>query len=186
VFLRDLSARRNLEYDLERRNCILSTRRETSIDAVLLVDVNVRISALRIRIFIDGFGTVYCSPRKIATLPINALKIDRSFVLGTMRHERRRAVDSALIFLAHTLGCKVVAEGFESADRAQPCSSRAAKKSRATFSASPCRRTNSRGACRIHTQVDRIATVATCAVHGNCCFRASQPGFRYSAGRGSR
>jgi len=69
VFLRDLSARRNLEHDLERRNRVLSTRREISIDAVLLVDVNARISALRIRIFIDGFGTVYCSPRKIATLP---------------------------------------------------------------------------------------------------------------------
>ena len=104
MFLRDLSARRSLEYDLERRNCVLSTRRQTSIDAVLLVDVNAKISALRIRIFIDGFGTVYCSPRKIATPPINTLKIDRSFVLGMMR---RRAVVSA--------------------DRAQPCSSRAAK-----------------------------------------------------------
>jgi len=92
IFLRDLSARRNLEHDPERRNCVLSTRRETSIEAVLPVDVNARISDLRIRIFIYGSGTIHCSPRKIATLPINALKIDGSFVLGMMWHERRRAL----------------------------------------------------------------------------------------------
>jgi EAL domain-containing protein (putative c-di-GMP-specific phosphodiesterase class I) len=78
-----------------------------------------RIRDLGIQIYIDDFGTGYSSLSYIATLPIHALKIDRSFILGMMRHERHRAVVAASISLAHTLGLKVVAEGIETIDQAR-------------------------------------------------------------------
>jgi diguanylate cyclase (GGDEF)-like protein len=78
-----------------------------------------RIRDLGIQIYIDDFGTGYSSLSYIATLPIHALKIDRSFILGMMRHARHRAVVAASISLAHTLGLKVVAEGIETVDQAR-------------------------------------------------------------------
>jgi EAL domain-containing protein (putative c-di-GMP-specific phosphodiesterase class I) len=55
----------------------------------------------------------------IAALPIHAVKIDRSFVIRMMQHERHRAVVIASISLAHSLGMKVIAEGVETADQAK-------------------------------------------------------------------
>jgi EAL domain-containing protein (putative c-di-GMP-specific phosphodiesterase class I) len=54
----------------------------------------------------------------IAALPIHAVKIDRSFVIRMMQHERHRAVVIAAISLAHSLGMRVVAEGVETAEQA--------------------------------------------------------------------
>ena len=78
-----------------------------------------RIRDLGIHIYIDDFGTGYSSLSYIATLPIHALKIDRSFILGMMRHARHRSVVAASISLAHTLGLKVVAEGIETIEQAR-------------------------------------------------------------------
>jgi PAS domain S-box-containing protein/diguanylate cyclase (GGDEF)-like protein len=72
-----------------------------------------RIGALGVRVFIDDFGTGYSSLSYIATLPIHALKIDRSFVEKMTMQAEHRAVVAATISLAHSLGLKVVAEGIE-------------------------------------------------------------------------
>ena len=85
-------------------------------------EVLARIRDLGMQIFIDDFGTGYSSLSYIATLPINGLKIDRSFVLDMMKQPRHRAVVSASISLAHTLGLKVVAEGIESVEQARALS----------------------------------------------------------------
>ena len=76
-----------------------------------------RIRDLGIQIFLDDFGTGYSSLSYIAALPIHAVKIDRSFIVRMMRHERHRAVVIAAISLAHSLGMRVVAEGVETADQ---------------------------------------------------------------------
>jgi PAS domain S-box-containing protein/diguanylate cyclase (GGDEF)-like protein len=81
-------------------------------------DVLSRIRDLGIRIFLDDFGTGYSSLSYIAALPIHAVKIDRSFIIRMMQHERHRAVVIAAISLAHSLGMRVVAEGVETADQA--------------------------------------------------------------------
>jgi diguanylate cyclase (GGDEF)-like protein/PAS domain S-box-containing protein len=82
-------------------------------------DILSRIRDLGIQIFLDDFGTGYSSLSYIAALPIHALKIDRSFIIRMMQHERHRAVVIAAISLAHSLGMKVIAEGVETADQAK-------------------------------------------------------------------
>lgn len=81
-------------------------------------DILSRVRDLGIQIFLDDFGTGYSSLSYIAALPIHAVKIDRSFVIRMMQHERHRAVVIAAISLAHSLGMRVIAEGVETADQA--------------------------------------------------------------------
>jgi EAL domain-containing protein (putative c-di-GMP-specific phosphodiesterase class I) len=64
---------------------------------------------------IDDFGTCYSSLAYLADLPVNTLKIDRSFVSSLLAGERRAAIVKATVDLAHALGLKVVAEGIEDA-----------------------------------------------------------------------
>lgn len=71
-----------------------------------------RLSGLGVRIFIDDFGTGYSSLAYLATLPIHALKIDRSFVIQ-LAEPRYRTIVESTISMAHSLGMKVVAEGVE-------------------------------------------------------------------------
>ncbi len=71
-----------------------------------------RIADLGVRIFIDDFGTGYSSLAYLATLPIHALKVDRSFVIQ-MDEPRYRTIVESTISMAHSLGMKVVAEGVE-------------------------------------------------------------------------
>jgi PAS domain S-box-containing protein/diguanylate cyclase (GGDEF)-like protein len=78
-----------------------------------------RIGDMGARISIDDFGTGHSSLSYIATLPVHALKIDRSFVLNMMQQPRHRAVVAAAISLAHSLGLRVVAEGIETAGQAE-------------------------------------------------------------------
>jgi diguanylate cyclase (GGDEF)-like protein/PAS domain S-box-containing protein len=80
-------------------------------------EVAQKIRALRslgIRISLDDFGTGYSSLSYLQKLPINALKIDRSFIRDIVVSSDARAVTRALISLAHSLRLDVVAEGVES------------------------------------------------------------------------
>jgi EAL domain-containing protein (putative c-di-GMP-specific phosphodiesterase class I) len=81
-------------------------------------DILSRVRDLGIQVFLDDFGTGYSSLSYIAALPIHAVKIDRSFIVRMMQHERHRAVVIAAISLAHSLGMRVIAEGVETADQA--------------------------------------------------------------------
>jgi diguanylate cyclase (GGDEF)-like protein/PAS domain S-box-containing protein len=76
-----------------------------------------RLSALRdmnIEIAIDDFGTGYSSLSVISKLPINILKIDRSFVVNMTKTPQDMAMVSTIVNLAHALNLRVVAEGVDS------------------------------------------------------------------------
>ncbi|MFL6293551.1 MAG: putative bifunctional diguanylate cyclase/phosphodiesterase [Thermoanaerobaculia bacterium] len=68
---------------------------------------------LGIRIAIDDFGTGYSSLSYLTTLPIDILKVDRSFVSGLGTSRGSGEITAAVISLAHSLKLDVVAEGVE-------------------------------------------------------------------------
>ncbi|NKB33922.1 MAG: EAL domain-containing protein [Pseudomonadales bacterium] len=66
-----------------------------------------------IKISLDDFGTGYSSLGYLQALPINELKIDRSFVIDMMTSEGNTKIAQAIIDLAHNFDFLVVAEGIE-------------------------------------------------------------------------
>jgi diguanylate cyclase (GGDEF)-like protein len=70
-----------------------------------------------VEISVDDFGTGYCSLSYLARLPVDVLKIDRSFVVRMREAGYPRNIVAMIVSLAHTLGLKVIAEGVE--DREQ-------------------------------------------------------------------
>lgn len=87
------------------------------------VEENIRklkeIRALGIEIAIDDFGTGYSSLGYLARLPIQALKIDRSFIVAMMKDPAAAALVQTIISLAHGLGLRAIAQGVEEERQAQ-------------------------------------------------------------------
>lgn len=74
------------------------------------------LAALRadgIGIAIDDFGTGHSSLSRLQRLPIDRLKIDRSFVTGLVQRDEDRIIAEMIVNLGHLLGLKVLAEGVE-------------------------------------------------------------------------
>ena len=72
-----------------------------------------RFRAAGVRVDLDNFGTGYSSLGRLATIEVDALKIDRQFVMDTIGDAKREAVVRATVQLAHELGLEVVAQGVE-------------------------------------------------------------------------
>ncbi len=76
-------------------------------------DVLERLGAMGLRFSIDDFGTGYFSLAHLKRLPIDEIKIDRSFVSAMAAHEEDEVIVRSTIDLGHNLGLSVVAEGVE-------------------------------------------------------------------------
>ncbi|MFI6074879.1 EAL domain-containing protein [Actinoplanes sp. NPDC051343] len=92
-------------------------------ETMLMRDIAVtaqRLDELRelgVQIAIDDFGTGYSSLGYLRDIPVDVLKVDRSFIVGLATSPRQQELVSAVVQLGHTLGLKVVAEGIEEEDQ---------------------------------------------------------------------
>jgi diguanylate cyclase (GGDEF)-like protein len=82
-------------------------------DPAYALDILSRISGMGVVLSIDDFGTGYSSLAYLKKLPVNAVKIDKSFVLHMIKDQNDAQIVRSTIELAHNLGLKVIAEGVE-------------------------------------------------------------------------
>src|SRR5438094_5519627 len=80
------------------------------------IETITRLSALGVGLSIDDFGTGYSSLAYLRRLPVDEIKIDKSFVLEMTAAENAAVIVRSTIDLGHNLGLKVVAEGVETQD----------------------------------------------------------------------
>jgi len=74
------------------------------------------LQSMGVRLSVDDFGTGYSSLTHLRELPIDEIKIDKSFVTGMLTSEADAAIVRTVIDLAHNLGKQVCAEGVEDAE----------------------------------------------------------------------
>jgi diguanylate cyclase (GGDEF)-like protein len=125
-----LQLRNRLFYDdvrqlIERHNGVASGLELEITESMIMEDVKHSISslvalrALGLTVAIDDFGTGFSSLSYLSKLPVDTLKIDRSFVSDMTLSPQGLALVSTIINLAHALKLKVVAEGVETEEQAR-------------------------------------------------------------------
>jgi diguanylate cyclase (GGDEF)-like protein len=74
-----------------------------------------------VMVALDDFGTGFASLTHLMNIPIDAIKIDKSFTRGVTEAGPSRVITEGLVQIARRLGLRVIAEGVESRDQAEQC-----------------------------------------------------------------
>ena len=82
-------------------------------DAVQAIDTLNMLKKLGVKLSIDDFGTGYSSMSQLRDMPVDELKIDKSFVMDLPGNTGNKKIVASTVGLAHSLGLEVVAEGVE-------------------------------------------------------------------------
>ncbi|EJO93180.1 diguanylate cyclase/phosphodiesterase [Ectopseudomonas mendocina DLHK] len=112
-----------IEQHLQATRCPAQCLELEVTESALLSNINraigllERIRALGVCLSIDDFGTGYSSLAYLRRLPLDTLKIDRSFIQDLANSNQDREIVHAIIAMAHALHLKVVAEGVETGEQ---------------------------------------------------------------------
>jgi diguanylate cyclase len=98
----------SLELEITESTIMADHRRATTILS--------RLSKMGVRLSIDDFGTGYSSLAYLQELPVDAIKIDKSFVMEMQEDAGNATIVQSTIDLGHNLGLEVVAEGVETVE----------------------------------------------------------------------
>lgn len=93
--------------------CFEVTESATSNQPEKMLEVLLRLRLRGFSLSIDDFGTGYSSLVELQRLPFNELKIDKSFIINIENTPMNQTIVKAIIYLGHTLGLSMVAEGVE-------------------------------------------------------------------------
>ena len=99
--------------ELEITESMMVDQHERALETLRLV------KAMGVQVSIDDFGTGYSSLARLQKFPIDALKIDRSFIGDIAGDPDDAAITTAIIAMAHSLRLRVIAEGVETREQAQ-------------------------------------------------------------------
>ncbi len=88
-------------------------------DAPRAIELLETLQRARIKLMLDDFGTGFSSLSYLHRLPIDAIKVDRSFVMHMHERPEDRSFVETIVNLAHTLGREVVCEGVELPEQAE-------------------------------------------------------------------
>ncbi len=114
IRLPDLIADLLRQYDYTPAYLTLEiTESALMIDPTRALDVLTRLAALGVHLAIDDFGTGYSSLGYLKRLPVDEVKIDKSFVLEMTGNAKDAALVRSIVAMAHALNLSVVAEGVE-------------------------------------------------------------------------
>jgi EAL domain-containing protein (putative c-di-GMP-specific phosphodiesterase class I) len=72
-----------------------------------------------VRIAIDDFGTGYSSLSYLRNLPVDTIKVDRSFVRDVVKNQDGAAITAAILAMTHSLRLEAVAEGVETTEQVE-------------------------------------------------------------------
>ena len=110
--------------DAIKKNCIDAHHLELEItESIALenikysIEVIEKLKEIGVQFSLDDFGTGYSSMNYLKYLPVNHLKIDKSFLDTVLENRRDKKIVSAIISLAQTLDLDVIAEGIENAEQ---------------------------------------------------------------------
>lgn len=103
-----------LEYNVAPERIVFEVTESTMMDNPdKALSVLKNLSEFGVKLSIDDFGTGYSSLSYLNQLPVDELKIDRSFVSDMIQNPQNQKIVEMTVKLAHTLGLSVVAEGIE-------------------------------------------------------------------------
>lgn len=105
------------EAELDGSSLELEITESVMVDPERAVPVLERLKSLGVLVAIDDFGTGYSSLQYLRDMPIDSLKIDRSFIRSLLDNAQDQAIVMAIVSMARHLGLRIIAEGVETADQ---------------------------------------------------------------------